>query len=126
MTRARASTLILAAAVLVGVGLLGFAVTRPLGTPTHQVVCQAADDLADTLDLTSWTDKAALRARAARLADLISARAEARTEARESAAELAVADRMIVVLSDPMATRAELEEVLRPVLVSCDRQPRSG
>lgn len=122
MTRARASTLILAAAVLVGVGLLGFAVTRPLGTPTHQVVCQAADDLADTLDLTSWTDKAALRARAARLADLISARAEA----RESAAELAVADRMIVVLSDPMATRAELEEVLRPVLVSCDRQPRSG
>ncbi len=123
--RARLTAVLLAAAALAGVGLLGIAAARPQATPSAREVCRAVDDLTDTLDLSTSTDQAALRARAARVAALVAARAEA-DGSEQSDKDLAVAGQLIAVLDDPMATRGDLLRVLEPVVKDCSPPPRGA
>lgn len=122
MNRARLTALLLAAAALAGVGLLAIAALTPTETPSAHAVCRALDDLTDAMDLDTWTDQAALRARAARVARMVSARAEA----RGSQDRAAVADGIIAVLEDPTSTLADLERALAPVVRGCGPPPRGG
>lgn len=86
-------------------------------TTTAQV-CAVAAQVAASLDGSSVADRAALGARAAELADVLS-------RAEPSGADPGTASAIVAVLGQESATVAELTDALAPVLELCD-QPLPG
>jgi hypothetical protein len=104
--------------VLAAVGAVGAVVSPwPVARPDPTGVCRALADLDDAIDLVTISDQAAVRARAAALADALVTQGFGEDPSDGSAA---VAGRRIVeVLDQPGSTVADLVVVLGPVERHC-------
>jgi hypothetical protein len=106
---------LLAVAAVGSVVLVGQQAVMPSPRPTAEEACLSLADLQDVLEQSSLGDQAVLRARAARLADLL-----AEPSGQEGpAGSTAVARAILAVLDDPRATVADLEAAVAPVARSC-------
>jgi hypothetical protein len=109
------------AAALLGVAAAGSVVVvarqavMPPAEVTPEEVCAALADLTDAVDQSSVTDQAVVRARAARLADLLV------TQSGQDApsGSLAVPRAIVAVLDDPRATVSDLSSATEPIARAC-------
>ncbi|MCU0262603.1 MAG: hypothetical protein MUF09_02905 [Candidatus Nanopelagicales bacterium] len=110
----------LAAALLVvaavgSVVLVAQQAVMPSPRATSEEACLALADLQDVLEQSSLSDQAVLRARAARLADLL-----AGPSAQEApSGSTAVARAIVAVLDDPRARVSDLEAAIAAIAWDC-------
>ena len=109
-----AAALLVAAAVGSAVLVAQQAVT-PSPRATSEGACPALADLQGVLEQASVSDQAVLRARAARLADVLAG--QPREE--EPSGSAAAAREIVAVLDDPRATVADLEAAIAPLVRRC-------
>jgi hypothetical protein len=82
---------------------------------TSAQICGAVGDLRDALDLSSLGDQAVLRARAAQVADMLSA--PSKKDGPTGAA--AVSHKIVAVLDDQGATVGDLAAAIEPIVAQC-------
>jgi hypothetical protein len=109
------AALLLAAAATGSVALVMAQWGQPVPAATSTTICVAVADLQDALDLSSVGDQAALRSRAAKLADLLTDPAP--SDGPKGSAS--VARDILTVLGDPRSTVADLAVAISPVVGQC-------
>jgi hypothetical protein len=109
-----AAALLVAAAVGSAVLVAQQAIT-PSSRAASEEACPALADLQGVLEQVSVSDQAVLRARAARLADVLAGQ----SGEEEPSGSAAAARAIVAVLDDPRATVADLEAAIAPLVRSC-------
>jgi class 3 adenylate cyclase len=106
---------LLAAAAAGSVAMVARQWAEPVPGATPEQICLAVADLRDALDLSSLSDQAVLRARAAHVADMLAAP----SLQDGPAGSKSVARAIVIVLDDPSATVADLVVAIEPIARQC-------
>jgi hypothetical protein len=109
------AAILLATAAAGSVALVAAQWAQPAPAATAGQICEAVADLQEALDLSSVGEQAALRARAAKLVDLLTDPAPIEGPTGSES----VARSILTVLDNPRSTVADLAAAIAPVVSQC-------